>query len=132
MRLPSLMMICPLWFDLKAELTENPNRVLMRNSGQLRHRLCRGQLDFTDVCSSPAVGVFGKIQLFAHLDVITNRSPNILQRLGLTSSLRPTSRQRRTTDGEAFFGLNQNDAVLHRASLAAGGENVYALAQRWR
>ena len=110
---------------MEACLCENANRVLVRNSRQFRHRLRHGKLDFAHVCPRATFGVFGEIQLLAHLHIVTDRRPDIFQSLGFTPALRPTSRQRRATDGKALLRLDQYDAVFHTGSLAVMDNNVY-------
>src|SRR5689334_21166772 len=99
--------------DLKSELAESPNAVAVCNSRNCWHRLHRWKFDVADIGSRAAFGVFGDIQLLAHLDIITNGGMHLLRSFGLAPALRPTTGQRWTMDTKAFIKFDHNEAVLH-------------------
>lgn len=104
-RAPSVMTnVLALPGNQEAGLFECLNRAEMRDSGYLRHALCRN-FHFPQV---PLPG-----HLLRHLQVILNGVPNTRQRFLFCGALRPTAGKSRTGDAVSFFRPRQGNRILH-------------------
>lgn len=103
--------------DFKSGLFQGPDRLQVVYPREFGHG-SDGHFHFADIGAFQGVRHRGQI--------ILDRLANVFERLTLGCALRPASRQRGTTDGITFFGLDQNNRIsgAHGETLSATGKMV--------